>query len=104
MAGFRVALHARHRLVTELVPNDFSGGLVQREQPPLVRLLILRGCDVAVKPHLEIGLTRSRRSRDVNAIGPDDWGSVRESGQWRAPTDGLALLNIPPRWKRRVRL
>src|SRR2546426_5711145 len=104
MAGFRVALYARHRLMTELVPNDFSGGLVQREQPPLVRLLVIGGRDVAVKSHLEIGLARSRRCRHVNAVVPDDRRGMRESGKRRAPTDVLAFLNIPTRWNRRIRI
>src|SRR5207249_115738 len=104
MAGFRVPLYARHRLMTELVPNDFSGGLVQGEQPPLVRLLVIGGCDVAVKSHLEIGLARSRRRCHVNAVVPDDRRGMRESGKRRAPTDVLAFLNIPLRWNRRIRI
>src|SRR6266704_6662370 len=104
MAGFSVALHARNRFVTELVPNDFSGGLVQREQPPLVRLLVMGGRDVAVKSHLKIGLARSRRCRHINAVVPDDRRCMRESGKRRAPTEILAFLNIPTRWNRRTRI
>src|SRR6185503_13607409 len=104
MAGFRVALYARYRLMTGFVPNDFSGGLVQREQPPLVWLLVIGGSDVAVKSHLEIGLARSRRRRQVNAVVPDDRRCMRESGKRRAPTDVLALLNVPTRWNRSIRI
>src|SRR6266516_937362 len=104
MAGFRVALYARHRFMTDLVPNDFSCGLVQREQPPLVWLLVIGGSNVAVKSHLEIGLARSRRCRHVNAVVPDDRRGMRESGKRRTPTDVLAFLNIPTRWNRRIRI
>jgi len=103
-AGFRVALYARHRFMTDLVPNDFSCGLVQRDQPPLVWLLVIGGSNVAVKSHLQIGLARSRRCRHVNAVVPDDRRGMRESGKRRAPTDVLAFLNIPTRWNRRTRI
>src|SRR5213075_752205 len=104
MAGFGVPLHARHCLVAELVPNDFSSGLVQREQPPLMRLLVIGGRDVAVKSHFEIRLSRPRRGRHVNTIVPGDRRRVRESRDWGPPTNLLTFLNIPPRWNRCVRL
>ena len=40
MTGLGMAFDARNRLVTEFVEDDFATGLVQRQQPPLVRVLV----------------------------------------------------------------
>ena len=95
MTGFRMPFKAGHTLVFELVPNNFAGGFIERQQAPALLDLVICGFDVAIKAHFQISLNWGNRRGDINPIAPDDRGGVRESRDWRAPKDVFAGLNIP---------
>ena len=96
----RVALHFRNRFQTKCVPDDFAGHLVEREQPPLLRVVVVGRVDVAVKPHLQLGLLRRDHRRDVDALAHHDGTRVRQPWNRRVPADVLARLDIPGRGQR----
>ena len=78
MAGFRVALYARHRLVTEFVPKNFAGEFVEAEQAPLVRLFLGVGIAAPVKPDFQVWLgARLHRALSGECENP------RVGFQWR---------------------
>ncbi len=52
MRGLRVALHFRDSFHRERIPEDFPGGLVEREQTPLLRLIVIRRGNIAIQSHL----------------------------------------------------
>src|SRR6266513_1574561 len=97
MAGFGMAFDSRNGFVTRFVEDDFATGFVQRQQPPLVRVLIVGGLDVSVKSDLEIGLARPRGGGHIDTITPKDRRRVSQSRNRRLPPDILALLDIPTR-------
>ena len=54
MARLRVALHFWGRFHRERVPENLPRGLVERQEPPLLSLAVIRRGDVAIQPHLQL--------------------------------------------------
>src|ERR1700722_11719660 len=89
--------------VTQFVPHDFARVLFQGQHPPLMRVLVVRRSDVAVKPHLYILVAGASRGDDINNISPNDGRRMRQPGNGRVPADVFAFLNIPLDWRSRAR-
>src|SRR5438309_5819724 len=104
MAGFGMAFDARNGFETRFVEDDFATGFVQRQQPPLVRVLVVGGLDVSVKSDLEIGLARPRGGGHIDTTAPNDRRRVSQSRNRRLPPDILALLDIPSRRRDGIRI
>src|SRR5437879_10605650 len=104
MAGFGMAFDARNGFVTRFVEDDFATGFVQRQQPPLVRVLVVGGLDVSVKSDLEIGLARPRGGGYIDTITPKDRRRVSQTRNRRLPPDMLTLLDIPTRRRDGLRI
>ena len=93
---------ARNPFIAQFITQDFARVLVQGQQAPLMRILVVGRCDVAIKPHLHILIAGSDRGRDIDHISPDDGRRVRQAVNRRAPADVLPLLDIPVGGRRRA--
>ena len=95
MRGLGVALHFRDGLHGERIPEDFPGGLVEREQTPLLRLIVIRRGNIAIEPDLQLGFLRRHGGRDIDAISRHNGTRMCEPWNRRVPANILAGLDIP---------
>ena len=88
----------------QFVPDYPARLLLQCQQAPLMRFLVVRRGDVAVKPHFHILFAAANRRGDVNHISPNDGRGMRQSGNRRVPADVLGFLDVPVDGRRRARV
>src|SRR5437868_9624136 len=95
MRRFGMPADLGQRFLPECVPENPASLLIEREQSPLLRLVVGDRLDVAVKTHYQVSLVLLDSRGHINPVIPQDRRGVSQTRNFSLPRNIFGPLDIP---------
>ena len=95
MGGLGVALDPWFPLEPQLVEENRSRRLVDGEQPPLLHAIVAGGSNITPDLHIQFLHPPGDHSGEIDAIAPDNGGSMTEAPDPGLPAHIFLFSHVP---------